>query len=510
VSNRDAFSFRERVRIFGFLGLFAVLLALVTSKHEMYLDEVQPWLWVRYAPHLLPAIEHLRYESHPGLWVVLLFAASRISSNVIVMQCVNFLLATTAAWVILSTRSLPIAIRVLIIFGVSFFYTTGVLARDYMLAALLLIAATRCLLAQPQRQWLAMLLLALAINAHFLAIPVAASIFMWFYMFSPEMNLASFKAKVKGRGFRIALSLEAIALIACYFTVRPAKDMSMRLGSYGGSAFDYLVLGVGRIWHYYLPLNIDAGASIPTSTLPAVAYADVLVTMLLWFVALSVLPGKRSRYFMITASVLWTAAAIATVHVPLATHASFVIVCYIIALLVNRPEDRTGSWLPSHAAQPVLIVLLSAQVLICAEFCVNEWYKPFSAGKSVAEWLEQERLTAHPLVVQPELPAPVVMAYTGIPTVYFPACRCSRSFVLYSRGWDSDRSVTHEELQSLQSDTGKSPVVLSEWQISDDDQRQLGLHLAFISAKGWAFNNEDVFVYDSIVEPAAHASEAKR
>ncbi len=510
MSTKGFSSLREVTRIVGLFGLFAVLLAVVTSKHEMYLDEVQPWLWVRYAPHLLPVIQHLRYESHPALWVVLLFAASRISSNVIAMQCVNFLLAICAAWAILSTRSLPMILRVLLIFGVSFFYTTGVLARDYMLATLLLICSARCLLAQPQRQWLAMLLLGLAINSHFLAIPVAASIFIWLYVISPDMSLASVKAKVRGRSFWVALLLEAIALVACYFTVRPAKDMSMRLGSYGGGVFDYLVLGVGRIWHYYLPINIDAGSSLRNSNLAPVAYVDLIVTILLWTVALAVLPGRRSRYFMMTSSVLWTAAAVTTVRVPLATHASFVIVSFIIALMVNGPQDRTGSWIPSYAAQPVLIILLSAQVLICAEFCINEWNKPFSAGKSVAEWLQRKGLAAHPLVVQPELPAPSVLAYTGIPTVYFPACRCSRPFVLYSVGWDSERSVTYEELQSLRSSTGKSAVVLSEWQISDADQKRLGLHLAFVSAKGWAFDNEDVFVYDAMDEDVAVTSKANQ
>jgi hypothetical protein len=495
VSTRKAYSFRELAGIFGFLSLFAVLLALITSKHEMYLDEVQPWLWVRSAHSLLPPVQHLRYESHPALWVVLLYVASRISSAVVAMQCVNFLLAVVTAWMILSVRSLPIVVRVLIVFGVSFFFTTGVLARDYMLATLFLIASARCLLAHPQRRWPAMVFLACAINSHFLAIPVAASIFIWLYLLMPEMNLASAKAKFKERGFWTALVVEAIALIVCYITVRPAKDMSMRLGLNGGSLLDYVVLGVGRIWHYYLPISVNADSSIRNSALTPVAYVDVLVTLLLWIVALSVLPGRRSRYFMITASVFWITATVATVRVPLVTHACFVIVSYIIAILVNRPEDRTGAWLPPYAADPVLLVLLAIQVSICIQYCVNEWSKPFSAGKAVAEWIEREGLTGHPLVVQPELPAPAVLAYTGIQTVYFPACQCNRPFVLYSKGWDSERSVTREELQSLETSSGKFPVVVSEWPITEDEQSQLGLHLAYTSPKGWAFNSEDVFVY---------------
>ena len=65
------------------------------------------------------------------------------------------------------------------------FFYTGVFARSYMLAAVLLVGAARCLLAGRPRHWLAMGLLALAINAHFFAIPVAAGIFVWFYWLAP-------------------------------------------------------------------------------------------------------------------------------------------------------------------------------------------------------------------------------------------------------------------------------------------------------------------------------------
>lgn len=486
---------RERIHVFGILTLFAAVLAFVTSKHEMYLDEVQPWLFVRNAHSLLPVIQHLRYEAHPALWFVVLYGASIFSASVFTMQCVNFLFAVTMAWLILSVRTLPMIIRVLLVCGVSVFFTTGVVARDYMLAGMLLVAAARCLLAKPQRHWLGMVLLGLAVNSHFLAIPVAASIFLSLYWLAPEIKKDAALAKLKESRLWISVSLMAIAIIACYFTVRPAKDIATHLEVPGASLFQYLVLGIGRIWHYYLPLTIDTGASIQNSSLAFPAFVDVFITLVFWLIAISLLPGRRSRYFMIMASVFWTVAAVATVHIPLATHSSFIPVSYIIALIINRPEDQSGSWMPSYAAQPVLLVILSIQVLICAQFCVNEWSKPFSAGKAVADWMESAGLTKHPLVVQPELPAPTVLAYTGIATAYFPSCQCSRPFVLYSRGWDSQRSVTPLELQALKTTTGLSPVVLSGWPLAESEQRQLGLHFAYKSPSGWGFNNEDVLVY---------------
>ena len=495
VSGTENYSFREKVSIVGFLALFATLLALITSRHEMFLDEVQPWLIVRNAHGILPVIQHLRYECHPALWFVLLYIASRISSNVITMQCVNFVLAVSMALVVLSARTLPMAVRVLIVFGVSVFYVSGVLARDYMLAGLLLTFAARCFVARPQRHWLGMVSIALAINSHFLAIPVALSIVTWLYVLSPAMDLASVKSKLRERRFWTSVALIAIALIVCYFTVRPAADITARRSFSGGSLLGYFVLCVGRVCHYFLPVSPDANGSIQNGSLALPAYVDFLATSFLFLIALSALPSKRGRYFVITASVLWATAATATVGAPTENHTTFIFVSFAIGLLANRPEDRTGSWLPSYVAEPLLLALLSIQVAVCAEFCIKEWTSPFSSGKPVAEWLEAAGLAGHPLVAQSQLSAPAVLAYTGMPTAYFTACRCSFPFVLYSRAWQNERQVSREELEFLKSSTGKSPVVLSGWQISQNDQRQLGLHLVYESPKGWGFRAEDVFVY---------------
>jgi len=480
---------------FTWWSIFAILLAFVTSKHELYLDEVQPWLWVRYEPNLLVSIQHLRYEAHPALWTVLLFLVSRISPNVVLMHWINYLLAIVCAWLIISPRLVPLRECVLVLFGGSFFFVAGVLARNYMLPAMLLIAAARCLLAAPKRPWIALLLLALAINAHFLAIPVVASLCIWLYWLEPEMTVRGAVAKLRDRTFWIYFASIVIALVACFLTVRPAPDVLTTENIQGATLFQYLVLGVGRIWHYLVPITLDDSSAIRNGALSIAAYRDLVVSLLLFFVSLAVLPSRRSRYFMSTASVLFIACALFTVRRPLETHLTLLVTSYIIALFMRRAEDGLGSWLPEYVGQPVLITILAMQVLICAQFALKEITHPFSAGKSVADWIEREGLAEHPLVSQPEIAAPAVLAYTGIRTVYFPACRCSRPYVLYRSGWENERRVTRSELDALRVSTGLSPILLSKWALSEDERKQMGLRLGFESPPGWGFVNEDVYVY---------------
>src|SRR6476660_3655668 len=124
----------DRTAIYGVLALFAVLLAAVTSKHEIYQDEAQAWLIARDSHSLLDLFHNLRYEAHPALWYLFLYLPAHNHSSMAWMQYINYGLALVMAWLVLSCRSLPIVIRVLLVFGVSVFFAMGVVARSYMLA----------------------------------------------------------------------------------------------------------------------------------------------------------------------------------------------------------------------------------------------------------------------------------------------------------------------------------------------------------------------------------------
>ena len=94
----------ESAATYAFMGLFAVLLGLVTSQHEMYVDEAQAWLIARDSGNLLELVQHLRYEGHPALWYLLLYLPAHLSASLVWMQVVNYVLSLTMAWLVLSER----------------------------------------------------------------------------------------------------------------------------------------------------------------------------------------------------------------------------------------------------------------------------------------------------------------------------------------------------------------------------------------------------------------------
>jgi hypothetical protein len=416
----------ERAAIYAFMGLFALLLALVTSQHEIYVDEAQAWLIARDSGNLLELVRHLRYEGHPALWYLLIYLPAHLSANLEWMQVLNYVLSLAMAWLVLSERRLPLAMRVMSVFSVPLFFYMGVVARSYMLAAVLLVGAARCLLAGRPRHWPAMVLLALAVNAHVFAIPVAAGIFVWFYWLAPEPSLKVAAGRLRECRFWKSAAILGAALLVCYFTVRPAPDM--RVPQYeraGLGTAGYLVLGIGRVWNYFLPFPLGV-LSVPYRELIAPwehpSLLAAALTIALWLLAVSVLAARRSRWFVLSVPVMWMVGVWATVHIPGPFHSSFLFVDYVIALLANMPREGERPWLPSRYARPLLFLLLAMQIPISMHYSVEECLFPFSGAKATAEWLKNSGLLSRPLVIEPDTAAPAIIAFTGVESVGLLSC----------------------------------------------------------------------------------------
>lgn len=323
----------------AWFGVFAILLGLLTARHELFIDESQAWLIARDSKNFLEMLGHLRYEGHPALWYSILYVPAHLLWSPLFMQAVNYVLALLMASLVLTERRLALTVRVLCIFSVFIFFHMGVMARSYMLAGLLLMGAVRLLTAERPRHWTGMFLLALAVNTHFFAIPVVCAVFVWICRSDRSPSLRAFKELFRCKQFWGSAALLSFALFACYFTVRPAHDLyTPHYERTDVSRFGYFILGLGRVWDYFVPFPL--GALIPEKRellgpwhQPSVLAASI--TLCLWFLAIGVLRSVRSRLFFITASVLWMAEVSVSVHIPGPFHCSFLFLAFVIALAVD-------------------------------------------------------------------------------------------------------------------------------------------------------------------------------
>jgi hypothetical protein len=124
-----------------------------------------------------------------------------------------------------------------------------------------------------------------------------------------------------------------------------------------------------------------------------------------------------------------------------------------------------------------------------------ELYFPFSGSKETADWLRNSGLNNRPLVIEPDLAAPALLAYSRTKTGYFPACQCQGSFVDFRRGREVTRHVTADELQTVKSEFGLSPVLIVSSDLGEPDFEKLGLHLIYTSPHGWFWSGENLSAY---------------
>lgn len=487
---------REGAVVAGFAGL----LAAVTWKHSMYLDEAQAWLIARGS--LATIFHQLHYEAHPAVWYLLLYLPAHLSSQMRWIEAINFGLALVMAWLIVTARNVPLAARALLLFTPVLFFAMGTLARSYMLAGVLLVAAARCLMAERPRPGIAIALLALAINTHFFAIPLAGAVFVFLYWFAPGKTWASGWNAVRDRRFLTAAGVLAMALMVCYFTIRPAKDIYLpQYRSMPSGAVALIALTLGHIWHFFTAFGLDsAGGSTPFS---AQNVEDALLALGSWGLAIAVLPSSRARWFFVSVCVMWLAAVTATVRVAQQTHTTFLIVAFAIALMMGAAEGGKA-WVPAYAANPLLLVFLGVQLPLTVFFVLKEFREPFSGARATAEWLRSAGVANRPLVIEPAISAPAMVGYLGLPSVYLPNCNCKGSFLTYRGDWAENVQVTGGELSALEHETGSAPMVLSNWEISSADVNKLGLKLEYTSPKGWDWNYETFYVYEmkGSAEPA--------
>src|SRR5678816_2568959 len=63
------------------VAMFALIATVVLARHEMWMDELNPWLIARDAHSLRELFFNMRFEPHPALWYLCLYEVTRVTSN---------------------------------------------------------------------------------------------------------------------------------------------------------------------------------------------------------------------------------------------------------------------------------------------------------------------------------------------------------------------------------------------------------------------------------------------
>lgn len=130
----------------------------------MWMDELNPWLIARDAHSLRELFFNMRFEPHPALWYLCLYAVTRVTSNPIAMQILHGVIATASVAVIAYWSPFRRRDVVLLAFSYYFVFEFCAISRGYALGVLLILIA--CVSAASSRPRPVGIAIALALAAN--------------------------------------------------------------------------------------------------------------------------------------------------------------------------------------------------------------------------------------------------------------------------------------------------------------------------------------------------------
>ena len=368
------------------LVLAAGITALGLRAHAMWFDELQAWNIARASHSLGDLYTNLRYEGHPILWYLPLFALTRFTGNPHSMQVLQWCIATTTFALVLFRAPFSIPMRVAVIAGYCFAFEYGVISRSYGLSALLLIAAL-VFLGRPKPAWvwggtMLVLLAWTSLPGAVLAIAVAATV-AWMF-----------------RTHFVFVGTVLVAAAISAYTCIPPSDFSSFAPGLGGSASKFgagapvhVASAVAGAWRGLIP--IPAGVGEWNSNLfdgfPGAVWLEALLAIglfVLIFCALRPYPFARALWSV--GSLGYVGFFVIVMLPEQARYAGFPFLLFLACAWLAfspparapRPHDVAGS--PREPLVAVLLVVLAAQIVATVAIYPVATSEPFSRDESLA------------------------------------------------------------------------------------------------------------------------------
>ncbi len=434
------------VALYLALGIYSGL------HHEMWRDELQAWSLAASSNSLGELYANTRYEGHPLLWFLVLFALTSVTKQVVAMQVIHLLIAAAAATILLVYAPFPRWQRILLIFGYFMLYEYATICRNYGIAVLLLLIYC-VLMSRPRVNYLlafGVLTLLAQTNVFYAIAAVALALFTLIqYGYSAGGKVAGLlrRPDLVAGGVLFGLGLGVAA-----FTMMPPPDTGYATG--WNFAFDpgLFALQVDHIWESYFPIpkltkdfwtnNVMDGLGLSAAVSH---YAKLLLSVGILLYVLLLFARKPTIAFL---AGFGTLAILTFCYVKysgyLYHHGSFYflfIAAYWLSYYVTpirvRPVlvNRVSVWCNRYSGVFLLTILL-AGVAAASISIYKEVRYPFSESKAVAQFIDKSSYRDYPIAGKLDYTLTPVASYLS-KKIYYPQADRWGSFVIWNARRDS-------------------------------------------------------------------------
>ena len=441
----------RRGLLVGVFVVVAVVSAVCIHQHSMWFDELQAWNIAR-ASHSLPDLfSNLRYEGHPPLWYLPLFALTRFTGDPVAMQVAGWLIVLAVDAIVLFRSPFPVPARIALVAGYFFAFEYSVITRSYGLGMLLLVTAL-ALLGRPRPRWLLVsVMLALlawsSLAGAVLAGAIASSVaLMWWRD----------RSRVASRG---ALACAAATVVSCGFAVLvciPPSDFHSFSIGIPNSARDYLepsrfAGAVAGTWRGLVPVPATVGqwnTNVVDQWPGGIWLQAALALALVVPVARALRPYAFAFALWIVGTVAYVAFSIVVV-LPDRTHyaGEFFLLFMACAWLAYAPPSGHGrvgtAWRAGLPA--VLVVVLAAQIVATLAILPDATASPFAPDRTLAEVAERAGF-AQDVVSGQDYDGAAIAGYLDEPVWSIARGEPMRFFVADEREAAANRDLTPARL----------------------------------------------------------------
>lgn len=359
-----------------FTSFYILVLLVAVWHHELWADEAQHFLLALNSHDLAGLVHNSRYESHPLLWNVLLYALTRFTDDPFGMQLLHMVVATINTYLIFRYAPFSWWIKTAIVFGHFQLFEYGVISRNY--ALVFLFVTLYCILTiRRSSLWWRWLMLLLLANSHLFGLFAACC------LFAGDLLPDRWHSASRAEKALLATFPLLIAGIIWAFVIPPPDHMLTVLYNNAGWFSAERVKKV-------MSIPVKGFLHIPDLTHPhlwnrnlLLDHVPYLAMALGWMTALfpAYIFRKTPRVLLVFYGTFALIAAFAYCS-PLMLaprHSGILYVTLIACFILAAPGHRAERWLPLF----LVIPLAGSAVMFVADH-----QRPFSNGQRAAAFLK--------------------------------------------------------------------------------------------------------------------------
>lgn len=441
--------FSDRYYAIGLTLLFALVGAVVVGRHEMWRDEIQAWLIARDSVSLLDLAHNLKYEGHPALWYICLFALTRISRSPVIMQAFHLLCASASIYIFARYSPFSRLQRLLFTFGYFPVYEYSVISRNYAIGVLLLFAFAALFQRRYTKTlWLAVVLgLAAHTSVHVLII-VAAIVAAWIVDHLIAHRSGPAPQETVAWRLRLGLGIVGLAVTLSILQMAPPPDSGYAVGWTTTLAPHRLIRVITLTTRAFFPIpqiRPDFWGRLPLlETMPVFLKVQLLLAAAI--MAWITLALVRKPFALIT-YVLGASGLLAFFYfkdLGGLRHHGLLFVVFILAAWIAHYCPNVNWFKPLHrwsglaekSLSPLLTILLLIHVVGGGIAVSLDYRYVFSHAQTTAAFIREKQLQGLPMVGYNDYAVSAVAGYLDKDQVYYPEEERWGSFVVWDKARD--------------------------------------------------------------------------